>query len=382
MTHPQNLADWRRRKRAEFIARRESLPLETRRRADQRITELLVCGFTLLERMTIGFCWPYRGEFDSRFAVRRFRERGARTALPVVVARNQPLEFRLWWPGVPTTPGVFGLPVPLGTGTVVPDALLIPPVGFDARGYRLGYGGGYFDRTLAVCDPQPLKIGVGYECARLDSIYPQSHDISMDFIVTEAGVHHVTPGGLALIEDLTVLARRVEEICTARALPRLTQEAHGDLNLAASSGSENPETARPVEPSREELLTLLNTLLEAERAGAKVIHAYLEDFESDPQAWALLRSVQRDEAENCAVLADLIRHLGGTPSAATGAFLEKALAVKDSRKRLEFLNRGQEWVARRIGAALPKIADPRVKSALQAMYDSHLANIDRCASLL
>jgi 5,10-methenyltetrahydrofolate synthetase len=88
----------------------------------------------------------------------------------------------------------------VGTQAVTPGALLIPPIGFDAQGYRLGYGGGYFDRTLASLDPQPLKIGVAFELSRIETIRPQPHDIPMDFIVTEAGIHRVGPGGLQRVE--------------------------------------------------------------------------------------------------------------------------------------------------------------------------------------
>ena len=112
--------------------------------------------------------------------------------------RDTPLVFREWWPGVAMTPGVFDLPVPDDTNVVQPHALLIPPVGFDAHGFRLGYGGGFFDRTLAACTVQPLKIGVGFELSRLPTIQPQSFDVPMDFIVTEAGIH-VVEDGLRLI---------------------------------------------------------------------------------------------------------------------------------------------------------------------------------------
>jgi len=72
----------------------------------------------------------------------------------------------------------------------------VPPVGFDARGFRLGYGGGYFDRTLATLSPRPLAIAVAREAGRMESIRPQAWDIPMDFIATEAGLYEVTPEGL------------------------------------------------------------------------------------------------------------------------------------------------------------------------------------------
>jgi 5-formyltetrahydrofolate cyclo-ligase len=91
-------------------------------------------GFPLLRNMTIGFCWPYKGEFDRALPDPcTLRPHGARAALPEVVARDAPLVFREWWPGVAMTPRVFDLPVPDDTNVVQPHALLIPPVGFDAQ---------------------------------------------------------------------------------------------------------------------------------------------------------------------------------------------------------------------------------------------------------
>ena len=131
----------------------------------------------------------------------------------------------------------------------------------------------------------------------------------------------------------------------------------------------------------EELVDLLNVLLEAERAGAKVLAAFLDDYEPDTPAWKQLAAVQRDEARNCAILIDLIRLLNGTPSAATGDFLGKALAVEGKVARLQFLNRGQQWVARKISEALPRLEQEFVRDALFAMQESHLLNIEACDAL-
>ena len=84
--------------------------------------------------------------------------------------------------------GVYDIPVPVGTDIVVPQALIMPPVGFDAAGYRLGYGGGFYDRTLASITPRPLTIGVAYELSRLPTIHPQDFDLAMDYVVTERGI--------------------------------------------------------------------------------------------------------------------------------------------------------------------------------------------------
>jgi len=108
-------------------------------------------------------------------------------AIEAAVQKASPLQFRLWWPGAPTSVGVYDLPVP-ETEVVVPQAVLMPPIGFDGECYRLGYGGGFFDRTLAAMSPQPLKIGVAYEELRIETIRPQPHDIAMDCVVTESGI--------------------------------------------------------------------------------------------------------------------------------------------------------------------------------------------------
>jgi 5,10-methenyltetrahydrofolate synthetase len=216
---------WRKARRVELIARREQAAAVERQRWNGSITHFLESGFAALSRLTIGFCWPYKGEFDARFAIRTFRQRGAAAALPAVVDKTGPLEFRLWWPGAPMTPGVYSIPVPDGTQRVVPDAAIVPMNGFDEHGYRLGYGGGYFDRTLAAAIPRPVSIGVSYELARLPSIFPQPHDIAMDFVVTEAGIYAVTAAGLQAVDAADCNAR-LQRLCLDRGLPR-TQAGQG-----------------------------------------------------------------------------------------------------------------------------------------------------------
>jgi hypothetical protein len=113
--------------------------------------------------------------------------------------------------------GIFNIPVPVDTMEINPNALLIPLIGFDEHGYRLGYGGGYYDRTLASMSPQPLKIGVAFEIGRISSIVPQPHDIPMDFIVTETGVHHNNDSSLELITEPRKTAGLISALVNARA---------------------------------------------------------------------------------------------------------------------------------------------------------------------
>jgi 5-formyltetrahydrofolate cyclo-ligase len=100
-----------------------------------------------------------------------------------VIQAGHPLEFRAWAPGEPLERGVWNILVPSDGPAVFPDVVIAPVVGFDAENYRLGYGGGFFDRTLAAMPRKPLVLGIGYAEARIDTIYPQPHDIPMDRII-------------------------------------------------------------------------------------------------------------------------------------------------------------------------------------------------------
>ena len=217
---------WRKERRAELLSRRRAITDAERSQWNASITRLLIEGFPFLRSMTLGFYWPFQGEFDPRFATRHFRKHSATTALPVVVQKGAPLQFREWYPGAIVVKGVFDLPMPSETRVVRPQALLIPPVGFDAQGYRLGYGGGYFDRTLVALTPHPLKIGVAFELSRIPTIRPQPHDVPMDFIVTESGIYQVVGDRLLQVSPrqaeasaFTVLSQRAAAPQAARASP-------------------------------------------------------------------------------------------------------------------------------------------------------------------
>ena len=136
----------------------------------------------------VGFYWPFKGEFDARPLARELVAGGLAMALPAVVQPKAPPEFRRWSPGAEMESGVYNIPVPKPRELVEPDMLLVPLVGFDAAGYRLGYGGGYYDRTIASFQARPHAIGIGFELSRLVTIYPQDFDLRMNVIITETGV--------------------------------------------------------------------------------------------------------------------------------------------------------------------------------------------------
>lgn len=197
VSDPQDLKAWRTRLRAELIARRMAVDPERHARWSEGVARDLG---TLLEGVPpgriIAFCWPYQAEFDARPVVQRCLARGVRAALPVVVAPRTPMIFRQWTPDTRLVPGVYDIPTPVGSEEVVPDVVLAPLAGFDEQGYRLGFGGGFFDRTLGAMSPRPLAIGVGFELGRVPTIYPQWHDAAMDYVVTEKGTYRRGASGL------------------------------------------------------------------------------------------------------------------------------------------------------------------------------------------
>jgi 5-formyltetrahydrofolate cyclo-ligase len=192
---------WRKAERDRLVAARERLDAATRERLRGRIDAHLWRSFPGLAAARLAFCWPIRGEYDARRLAERLRARGAVTALPVVVAPRQPLVFREWHPGVPLASGPLGIPYPVGSDPVVPTAALVPMNGWDDAGYRLGYGGGFFDRTLASLATKPVVIGVSYELARMPTIRPQSWDVPMDWVVTECGTYRRDPDGLVFLGE-------------------------------------------------------------------------------------------------------------------------------------------------------------------------------------
>jgi 5-formyltetrahydrofolate cyclo-ligase len=208
--------------RAELVARRMAAPEAVRREWSFGISRLLMQSLPVRAGMVVGFCWPMKAEYDARPLMRLLRQRGVRSALPVIVQKAEPLIFRFWEPGVAMKRGPMGIAFPEASPQVRPDVLLVPLVGFGRAGDRLGYGGGYFDRTLASMEPRPLSLGVGFELSRMETSFPQPHDVPLDAIVTEAGLRWRAHNCL---EEVSArgLKDRLEELARNRAdFARLT----------------------------------------------------------------------------------------------------------------------------------------------------------------
>lgn len=189
----KDVTRWRKAERARLLDARKAMTVASREVVGRAILghvrTLIADRVGPLEGCGLSAFWPIKGEVDLRALLTDWHAAGAKAALPVVETRFAPLVFRRWTPETKMIRGDWNIPVPAPeVDRVVPDVLLAPLVGWDDAGYRLGYGGGYFDRTLAALGPGRLVIGVGFQAARLSTIYPQPHDIALDAIVTEAGV--------------------------------------------------------------------------------------------------------------------------------------------------------------------------------------------------
>lgn len=176
---------WRRELRRAMVERRAALDDAGHAALSARIAGHALAA--LARPAVAAFCWPIKHEPDVRAIVTAWAAEGARAALPVVAAEDAPLLFREWTPETPLTADRYGIPAPAAGAWLTPDLILLPLNGFDGAGYRLGYGGGYFDRTLAALVPRPLAVGVGFEINRIASIQPAPHDQRLDWIVTENG---------------------------------------------------------------------------------------------------------------------------------------------------------------------------------------------------
>ncbi len=185
----EDVAAWRKAERKRLIGARMEIPADKREEWSQAICKRLEEQLGEIEGKVLSAYWPFRGEPDLKPLLRNLRDRGVMIALPVVVAKGEALIFREWRKDVKLARGVWNIPYPAEGEEVVPDIAIAPVVGFDAPCFRLGYGGGFFDRTMEKHGCRPCLIGVGYEMQAIPSILPQRHDIPMEMVITERRIH-------------------------------------------------------------------------------------------------------------------------------------------------------------------------------------------------
>ncbi len=180
--------------RVALVAQRQNMPDRmAKNEALQRVMRVW-----LLDRpdTVVGAYWPIKSEFDPLPALYRWKEaetsaidgKHRRLGLPVVDKLHKTLTFHAWYPGCAMEPDAYGIPKPKDTETIVPTLLFVPCVGYGTGGYRLGYGGGFYDRTLATLVPKPFTVGLGYTDGFLDEFEPEAHDLPLDAILNDNGV--------------------------------------------------------------------------------------------------------------------------------------------------------------------------------------------------
>jgi len=186
------IMEWRRGERQRLIDARLRMPVSDRQAASVRIAAGLDGAWRnagrLLPGTVVSAYWPLRGEPDLRPWLGTLHEQGLVCVLPVVVEKGAPLAFRRWSPGCAMEKGFWNIPVPVDPTAFTPQLLVSPVVGFDPGCYRLGYGGGYFDRTLAQLRAQHRDfhvLGAGYAMAGIETIHPLPHDIPLQGVITE-----------------------------------------------------------------------------------------------------------------------------------------------------------------------------------------------------
>lgn len=183
----QDVSRFRKAERTRLLDARRRIPTSARAAIDAKLSTLVEALVAPHNGMRIAVYWPIRGEPDLRGWMAGAQDAGATILLPVVRERNAPLVFRVWSPGCTMERGLWNIPVPADAVETVPDIVIAPLLGVDDACFRLGNGGGYYDRTLARLDPLPKVIGVGFSDCVIPTIFPMPWDVPMDSIVLSDG---------------------------------------------------------------------------------------------------------------------------------------------------------------------------------------------------
>ncbi|MBC7282838.1 5-formyltetrahydrofolate cyclo-ligase [Hoeflea sp.] len=183
----QDVSAFRKAERTRLYAARQGVSPAERKANTAQVSRLLTEMLGDISQRTIAVYWPIRGEINLRPFMIAAVARGARICLPVVVEKRQPVEFHRWTPDCSMARGLWDIPVPADAEPLDPDVVIVPLLGVDEQGYRLGNGGGYYDRTLARLPGDLLRIGVGQGFARMKTIFPMPWDIPMKRVVLSDG---------------------------------------------------------------------------------------------------------------------------------------------------------------------------------------------------
>lgn len=349
---------WRRETRAALIERRLALRRDERHAARDAVAAGLRRHVPELEQAAIGFYWPFRGEIDLRGIVTEMMALGATAALPAVVEKARPLEFRAWHPGIALERGVWDIPVPAPRTVVQPTVLLVALLGFDGAGYRLGYGGGYYDRTLAAMPVRPLTIGVGHALGRLATIHPQPHDVPLDAILTSEGIVWHRYRGATLGRTVGEVADPASPACSLHEADAAWRGWLDDAAVAA----------------------LLGGLLARSGAAARGAGRTAQDA-TDPALEALLRDLSRARARHAALLTRHLARRGGPTDPAPDPWLDTLLAAAGPGARLALIEAELAETSARLRAALREIGDDALHADLAATADELAATAVRAAAL-
>lgn len=174
-------------------ARAQRAALDHEERADmaKAASAHFFAGIALAPSDIVAAYWRIRDELDCQPILVKLMDSGQTVVLPVVLGPEQPLDLRVWEQGTSLYEAGFGTLAPSELAPrAEPDVVLMPLLAFDKNGTRLGYGGGYYDRTLARFKKRPRLIGLAFAAQELDRIPRDAHDVPLDAVVTEAGVRH------------------------------------------------------------------------------------------------------------------------------------------------------------------------------------------------
>jgi len=168
----------------------ERVNLIDRHQRSMHLQEVLRVWLLARQEASIGAYWPIKGEFDTLPALFRWTEGDTtrRIGLPVMNKTTRHLRFHTWYPGCEMEEDAYGIPKPKDTPTFEPGLLLVPCVGYGPKGVRLGYGGGFYDRTLASLNPRPVTVGLAYANGYLPWLQAEPHDVPLDAILTDEGL--------------------------------------------------------------------------------------------------------------------------------------------------------------------------------------------------